>query len=113
MALEIFNGNLKGYAQVPDEKEIREALLKPYMKDLVKTSIDTVILKFSQKGREAVVVDGSTDYQADAIAIKVAIEFCLNIGATDFLFTEIFALFESKGLRPKLISNLEPFIISG
>jgi len=25
VALEIFNGDLKGYAKVPDEKEIREA----------------------------------------------------------------------------------------
>jgi hypothetical protein len=46
VALEIFNGNLKGYGNVPDEKEVREAILKSYMKDLLKTSIQTVIMKF-------------------------------------------------------------------
>jgi hypothetical protein len=39
VALEIYNGNLKGYALVPDEKEVREAILKHYMKDLLKTSV--------------------------------------------------------------------------
>jgi len=43
----------------------------------------------------------------------VAIEFCLNINATFFLFTEIFQIFVDNGLESKFIQNLEPFIISG
>ena len=43
----------------------------------------------------------------------MAIEFCLNIGATDFLFTDILDMFKKNGFRGKLIENLEPFIISG
>jgi hypothetical protein len=39
VALEIYNGDIKGYAQVPDEKEIREEKLKGYMQDLIKTNI--------------------------------------------------------------------------
>jgi hypothetical protein len=30
---------------------------------------------------------------ADAIAIKASIEFCLNISAIDFLFTDILTIF--------------------
>lgn len=55
----------------------------------------------------------SSDYRADEIAVKVAIEFCLNIGATNFLFSEIFNLFHHFNMRAKLIANLEPFLISG
>ena len=43
----------------------------------------------------------------------MAIEFCLNINATFFLFTEIFQIFVDNGLESKFIQNLEPFIISG
>jgi len=43
-ALDIYNGELKGFAGVPDEKEIREGLLKTYMKDLLKTTIESIII---------------------------------------------------------------------
>jgi hypothetical protein len=39
MALEIYNGDIKGYALVPDDKEVREQKLEAYMKDLIKTNI--------------------------------------------------------------------------
>ena len=49
LALEIYNGDLKGYALVADEKEVREQNLKIYMEDLVKSTIETVILKFKKR----------------------------------------------------------------
>jgi hypothetical protein len=39
VSLEIYNGDLKGYAKVPDEKEVRERILKPFMKEMIKDSI--------------------------------------------------------------------------
>ena len=47
MALEIYNGEAKGYAKVPDEKEIREGILKGFMKDMIKDSVQQVIYKFN------------------------------------------------------------------
>lgn len=38
-ALEIYNGELKGFALLPDEKDKREVYLKDYMKKLIMTSI--------------------------------------------------------------------------
>lgn len=52
-------------------------------------------------------------YQADSIAIKVAIEFCLSINAIFFLFSEIYQIFVDQGLENKFMANLEPFILSG
>ena len=52
-------------------------------------------------------------YSADSIAIKVAIEFCLAINASFFLFTDIFNLFCESGLENKFLQHLEPFILSG
>ena len=48
VSLEIYNGDLKGYGEVPDQKDVREAMLKSYMKDLLRTSIQTVIFKMRQ-----------------------------------------------------------------
>jgi len=39
VALEIYNGDIKGYAKVPDEKEAREGLLQGVMKEMIKESI--------------------------------------------------------------------------
>ena len=52
IALEIYNGDLKGYAKVPDEKDVREMQMKPYMKELLKTSIETVIYKFKKNPKQ-------------------------------------------------------------
>jgi hypothetical protein len=43
----------------------------------------------------------------------VAIEFCLSINATHFLFTEIFQIFVDNDLEKEFIQNLEPFVIAG
>ena len=39
VALEIYTGESKGYAKVPDEKEVREGMLKGFMKDMIKESV--------------------------------------------------------------------------
>jgi hypothetical protein len=46
-ALEIYNGEAKGFARVPDEKEVREGLLGGYMKDMIKESVKQAITKFN------------------------------------------------------------------
>lgn len=106
VALEIYNGEAKGYAKVPDEKEIREGILKGFMKDMIKDSVQQVIYKFNSTKtasdpKQAVV--STETYQADSIAIKVAIEFCLSISATFFLFTEIYQIFVDQSLEHKFI----------
>ena len=62
------------------------------MQDLIKTNIQQVLQKFKKKEiseNTSTTGSGSSsgEYQADQIAIKVAIEFCLNINTPQFLFT--------------------------
>jgi len=47
VALEIYNGELKGYAGVPDEKDAREGALQSYMKEMIKESVHTVIYRYN------------------------------------------------------------------
>lgn len=46
-ALEIYNGEIKGLARLPDEKEVREGLLGSFMKDMIKDSVQQAIYKFN------------------------------------------------------------------
>jgi hypothetical protein len=48
VGLEIYTGDSKGFAKVPDEKDKREKLIKPYMKEMIKDSVSSVIFKYNQ-----------------------------------------------------------------
>lgn len=55
-ALEIYNGEVKGFSRVPDEKEVREGLLGGYMKDMIKESVQQAITKFNGTSSRAMSV---------------------------------------------------------
>ena len=53
------------------------------------------------------------NYSIEDIAIKVSIEFCLNINEAGFLFNEIYEFFRENGLRENFINLLCPPIVAG
>jgi hypothetical protein len=52
VCLEIYSGESKGFAKVPDEKDRRERLLKDYMKEMIKDSVNNVIYKYNQASQK-------------------------------------------------------------
>ena len=46
VALEIYKGDLKGFAMLPAALENRQAYMQDYMKNLLITSIQTVVNKY-------------------------------------------------------------------
>ena len=106
-ALEIYNGELKGFALLPDEKERRETYLKDYMKKLIMTSIQTVLYKYQKhvdnKSESNSAQEEVNTYSIEEIAIKVSIELCLNINETGYLFNEIYEFFMENGLKENFI----------
>ena len=124
VSLEIYHGEIKGFAMLPDARERRENFLKDYMRRLIMQSIQTVIFKYNKSGSEksggSTGIESNEDssesdkqFSIEEIAIKVSIEFCLNIQEVHYLFTEIYDFFKEKGLRDKFILLLCPAIISG
>lgn len=118
--MEIYNGEWKGFAKVPDEKEVREYQLQGIMRDMIKDSVQQFVYKygqFSSQGKETPPKSNKNEvvekYQADQIAIKVAIEFCLNINAIPYLFSDIYSILAENKLEEKFLMNLEPFILAG
>ena len=120
LAMQIFNGDQKGFALLPDLKDEREARLGGYMRDLIYQSIKS---EADKSLKSAALVAGSRgpirleqDHkEAVRIIMKVAIEFCLNIGAADLLFGKIHQIFKSydASLGNMFVRSLQPFITSG
>lgn len=92
------------------------------MKKLILTSIQTVIYKF--KGNDGMVSNSDSthndsddsyedNFSIEKIAIKVSIEFCLQISEVDYLFGDIYRFFVEKELEDKFISHLCVPIIAG
>lgn len=48
----------------------------------------------------------ASKFKIEDIAIKVAIEFCLRIGETEYLFDAIFNFFVEKDLSDKFVGQL-------
>ena len=80
-ALEIYKGNRIGLQMVPDTSEIRQRYLREEMQDLLIANIDACIKEF----QEGLNLNSST--------LRVAIEFCIRVGAVDHLFGELFEKF--------------------
>lgn len=76
ISLEIYTGEMKGFSNVSDFKDAREAELMPSMQKLLMSSLS---------------VNSGGGYRmassADNIQINIAIEFCIRIHATQFLFS--------------------------
>ena len=122
VALEIYNGEIKGFAMLPDAKERRQQYLKDYMKKLILTSIQTVIFKFKTNDGMGSQTDSThndsdesyeDNFSIEKIAIKVSIEFCLQISEVAYLFADIYRFFVEKDLEDKFISQLCVPIIAG
>ncbi|CAI2383783.1 unnamed protein product [Moneuplotes crassus] len=110
IALDIYHGEIKGYYGVPYIKEERERLLQHKMMDLISEGIKSMIKNFKKNDNES---PSNSNYSADIIAIKAAVEFCNRIGCLNFLFTGIIKLFTEENLEDRFIENLEPFILNG
>ena len=102
VALEIYNGEIKGFALLPDAKERRQSFLKDYMKKLILTSIQTVIFKYKGSNDGNIHSDSThndsdesyeDNFSIEKIAIKVSIEFCLQIQEVSYLFGDIYRFF--------------------
>lgn len=110
MALDIYHGEIKGYYGVPYIKEERERILQHSMMNLISDGIKSMIKNFKKNHNET---PSNSNYTADIIAIKAAVEFCNRIGGLNFLFNGIIKLFTEEGLEDRFIENLEPFILNG
>ena len=104
VGLEIYLGEIKGFGDIPENKGYRETALRGYLKNYLTEGLNRM---FNNPGAPS--KKGGDAY---SIAISMSIEFCLGIKAQDYLFTDIFHLFQEYSLQDIFIQNLEPYILS-
>ncbi len=71
------------------------------MKDLLRANIHACIREF----QEGEAVSQKT--------LRVATEFCIRVGAIDYLFGDLFKMFAEGGVEQRYLENLDAFILSG
>ena len=95
-ALDIFDGKIKGFKGVVDDRDLRQESMKAELKLLVTDLIDKLIAqwkamasKMEKSGQPQVeVVDHFQSKQR--VLIKRSIEICVDIWEPFFLFNELF-----------------------
>ena len=100
-ALDIYNGKMNGLAGLPDSKEQREKLMRERMKDLLKQLVGGCIKEFKE------------GQQVSEKTLKVALEFCLKVGAIDHVFGELFKIFEDAKVESMYFDNVSHLLLSG
>lgn len=110
--LEIFSGDLKGFANVADEKQQRERDMMSFMKRQLIESLQNALPQQTgsafQDEKKQLMMN-----QMETIAIRAAIEFCLNLQEFEFLFGDVCDYFCDRNLQDQFIRGLEQFVLSG
>lgn len=118
-ALDIFDGKIKGFKGVVDDRDLRQESMKAELKLLVTDLIDKLIAqwkamasKMEKSGQPQVeVVDHFQSKQR--VLIKRAIEICVDIWEPFFLFNELFQKFVDQDMQGLFTEELKPYILSG
>jgi len=98
ICLKMYTGEFKGFAGLPEMQELREALVRPYLKVFIK--------EFLQHIMES----GAKDAENQA---AVVIGFCLSISAVNYLFEDMRFFFNEIQQDKVYIESLQPFILAG
>ncbi len=106
VSIEIYSGNLKGFANTPERKEFREGALKAFMKEFIYNSL----MQDLEKNKE---VKTPTSLASTLTQIQTTIEYCIIIGETNMLLQDLFTLFSEHNLEEMFMDAMEPFILAG
>jgi len=108
VSIEVYQGVLKGFANVPERKDLREETLKANMKEFLCDSLMQDLEKMQENAAKS-----PTDGVASMTQIQVTIEYCLIISSYDLLFRTIYELYADAEMENLFIQAMEPFILAG
>ena len=103
LTIDIYQGNITSFPDIPFIKTLRVKTLKPFLIDLLGKYINYNLEENSQKEEKKI----------DLIqCINVAIEFCIGVKEIDYLFKTVEKSFRNKGKADLFYQLLEPFIFN-
>jgi hypothetical protein len=105
---------MTGFFNVPSDQELRHQEMTNFMKEFLLTNLKQAIqevefIASTEKEREYRV----RKEDIEAIALRAATEFCLILDHPEFLFNEVYSLFQEGGLEKSFVKCLAGFFKSG
>ena len=113
LAIDIYQGNITSFPEVPTNKEKRKEKLDPYLTKFLNKYIEYKF-KGSKESNDKGLDEDVIDMRDDEIieCINVTIEFCIGIKMYNFLFKEVDKIFNKYGKKDLFYKLLEPFIFN-
>jgi hypothetical protein len=113
LGIDIYQGNITSFPDVPINTEERAKLLSPYLIELLNKYID-YNLKDQEKGeqdeqKEFVIQDPKKRLVE---CINITIEFCIGIKEVNYLLKNVEETFKQKGKIDIFYKLLEPFVFN-
>lgn len=102
IGLEFYQGILKGFADLPEFKSMREPAVRNFMKEYIKQGL----IKYLDKNRPA------NDPGQNLEILQITVEFCVNTLSYDYMFNELLNVFMEYKLENSFMATLEPYILS-
>ena len=102
IALEIYLGSIKGFANLPQYKGIREQKVRDFMEGYISKELKQYLEKNRPVG----------DPGGNLVVLQATVELCVKIGAYNLMFTELLNVFMEYGLENEYLATLEPYIFA-
>ena len=99
LGIDLYQGNITSLPDIPNEKNLRNKILLPILKNLIDKYIDDNFL--------------NNDISLENLekCMNISIEFCLSIKLLNFLFFDVQQTFAKKGKSDEFIKKIQPFIL--
>ena len=113
LGIDIYQGNITSFPDVPINTEERAKLLSPYLIELLNKYID-YNLKGQDKGEEDEQKENAIQDPKKRLVecINVTIEFCIGIKEVNYLLKNVEETFKQKGKIDIFYKLLEPFVFN-
>ena len=118
LGIDIYQGNITSFPDVPIDETERKKLLEPYLLKLLNQYIDFIF----QKNKNNNFFNKSDDMEEEDLAnindekviecMNVAIEFCIAIKTIDYLLKNVEKTFDNFGKGDLFYKLFEPFIFN-
>ena len=103
LTIDIYQGNITSFPDIPFIKKQRVKILKPFLIDLLGKYINYNLEECDKPGEKKIDINQ---------CINVVIEFCIGVKETDYLFKTVEKNFRNKGKTTLFYRSLEPFIFN-
>ena len=114
LAIDIYQGNITSFPDIPPNEKERKEKLKPYLIELLNKYIDYNFKGAKESTTDEELDEDIIDMRDDQIieCINVSIEFCLGIKIFDYLLKDVERTFSKYGKGDLFYKLLEPFIFN-